>query len=120
MSDLAPKPEHKFTFGLWTVGNIGRDPFGHPVRETLSPVELVHLLAEVGAYGVNLHDNDLVPIDATPAERDKIVADFKKSLNETGLVVPMATTNLFSDPAFKDGAFTANDPKVRAYAMQKR
>jgi len=90
------------------------------VRETLSPVELVHLLAEVGAYGVNLHDNDLVPIDATPAERDKIVADFKKSLNETGLVVPMATTNLFSDPAFKDGAFTANDPKVRAYAMQKR
>jgi xylose isomerase len=114
-----PKPEHKFTFGLWTVGNVGSDPFGEPVRAPLSPVELVHLLAEVGAYGVNFHDNDLVPIDATPAERDKIVADFKKALTETGLVVPMATTNLFGDPAFKDGAFTSNDPRVRAYALQK-
>ena len=114
-----PKPEHKFTFGLWTVGNIGRDPFGEAVRAPLSPVELVHLLAEVGAYGVNFHDNDLVPINATPAERDRIVADFKKVLAETGLVVPMATTNLFSDPAFKDGAFTSNDPKVRAYALHK-
>jgi xylose isomerase len=114
-----PKPEHKFTFGLWTVGSIGRDPFGSPVREALSPVELVHLLAEVGAYGVNFHDNDLVPIDATPAERDQIVRDFKQALKETGLVVPMATTNLFGDPAFKDGAFTANDPSVRAYALQK-
>jgi hypothetical protein len=81
-----PKPEHKFTFGLWTVGSVGRDPFGEPVRAPLSPVELVHLLAEVGAYGVNFHDNDLVPIDATPAERDKIVADFKQALAETGLV----------------------------------
>jgi xylose isomerase len=114
-----PKPEHKFTFGLWTVGNIGRDPFGGPVRDPLSPVELVHLLAEVGAYGVNFHDNDLVPIDATPAERDRIVADFKAAVQQTGLVVPMATTNLFSDAAFKDGAFTSNDPKVRAYALQK-
>jgi len=114
-----PKPEHKFTFGLWTVGSMGRDPFGEPVRERMTPVELVHLLAEVGAYGVNLHDNDLVPIDATPAERDRIVAEFKKVLVDTGLVVPMATTNLFSDPAFKDGAFTANDPKVRAFALQK-
>ena len=114
-----PKPEHKFTFGLWTVGNTGRDPFGEPVRERMTPVELVHLLAEVGAYGVNLHDNDLVPIDATLAERDRIVAGFKKALADTGLVVPMATTNLFSDPAFKDGAFTSNDPKVRAYALQK-
>ncbi len=114
-----PKPEHKFTFGLWTVGNVGRDPFGEPVREKISPVEIVHLLAEVGAYGVNLHDNDLVPIDATPAERDQIVRDFKKALSDTGLVVPMATTNLFTDPAFKDGAFTANDPSVRAYALQK-
>jgi len=113
------KPEDKFTFGLWTVGNIGRDPFGMPVRKQLSPVELVHLLAEVGAYGVNLHDNDLVPIDATPSERDQIVSDFKKALSDTGLVVPMATTNLFGDPAFKDGAFTANDPRVRAYALQK-
>ena len=120
MADLyTPKPEHKFTFGLWTVGSIGRDPFGSPVREPLTPIELVHLLAEVGAYGVNFHDNDLVPIDASPAERDQIVRDFKQALHETGLVVPMATTNLFFDPVFKDGAFTANDPKVRAYALQK-
>jgi xylose isomerase len=82
-------------------------------------VELIHLLAEVGAYGANFHDNDLVPIDATPAERDRIVRDFKTALKETGLVVPMATTNLFGDPIFKDGAFTSNDPKVRAYAIQK-
>lgn len=119
MSDYTPKPEHKFTFGLWTVGNIGRDPFGVPTRDVLSPVEIVHLLAEVGAYGVNFHDNDLVPIDATPAERDRIVKDFRQALNDTGLVVPMATTNLFADPAFKDGAFTSNDPAVRAYALQK-
>ena len=119
MSNYLPKPEDKFTFGLWTVGSTGRDPFGSPVRDALSPVELVHLLAEVGAYGVNFHDNDLVPIDATPAERDQIVKSFKQALAETGLVVPMATTNLFGDPIFKDGAFTANDPKVRAYALQK-
>src|SRR5690349_3566145 len=120
MSDrYQPKPEHRFTFGLWTVGNIGRDPFGEPVRSPISPVEIVHLLAEVGAYGVNFHDNDLVPIDASLAERDRIVSDFKAALKETGLVVPMATTNLFTDPAFKDGAFTANDPAVRAYALQK-
>lgn len=114
-----PKPEHQFTFGLWTVGNVGRDPFGEPVRTKMSPVELVHLLAEVGAYGVNFHDNDLVPIDATPAERNQIVKDFQQALAETGLVVPMATTNLFTDPAFKDGAFTSNDPQVRAYALHK-
>ena len=114
-----PKPEHKFTFGLWTVGNVGRDPFGEPTRNALSPVEIVHLLAEAGAYGVNFHDNDLIPIDATPAEHDQIVRDFKQALNDTGLVVPMATTNLFTDPAFKDGAFTSNDPKVRAYALHK-
>ena len=119
MSEYSPRPEHKFTFGLWTVGNIGRDPFGGPVREQKSPVELVHLLAEVGAYGVNFHDNDLIPIDATSAERDRIVRDFKSALRETGMVVPMATTNLFSDPIFKDGAFTSNDSKVRAYALQK-
>lgn len=114
-----PKPEHKFTFGLWTVGNVGRDPFGEPVRHTLSPVEIVHLLAEVGAWGVNFHDNDLVPIDASPAQRDQIVRDFKQALADTGLVVPMATTNLFTDPAFRDGAFTSNDRHVRAYALQK-
>jgi xylose isomerase len=114
-----PTPADKFTFGLWTVGNPGRDPFGEAVRTPLSPVDLVHLLAEVGAYGVNLHDNDLVPIDATPAERDRIVHDFKAALQETGLVVPMATTNLFYNPAFKDGAFTSNDATVRAFALQK-
>ena len=114
-----PRPEHKFTFGLWTVGNIGRDPFGDPTRLPLSPVELVHLLADVGAYGVNFHDNDLVPIDTTPAQRNQIVSDFKAALDFTGLKVPMATTNLFGDPIFKDGAFTSNDPKVRAYALQK-
>jgi xylose isomerase len=119
MDQYQPKPEHKFTFGLWTVGSSGRDPFGEPVRTPLSPVDLVHLLAEVGAYGVNFHDNDLVPIDAKPAERDGIVARFKKALAETGLCVPMATTDLFHDPVFKDGAFTSNDPRVRAYALQK-
>lgn len=117
--NFTPQPEDKFSFGLWTVGNVGRDPFGGPVREPKSPVELVHLLAEVGAWGVNFHDNDLVPIDATPAERDRIVRAFQRALSETGLCVPMATTNLFADPAFKDGAFTANDAKVRAYALQK-
>jgi xylose isomerase len=119
VANFQPKPEHKFTFGLWTVGSTGADPFGKAVRKTLSPVEIVHLLAEVGAWGVNFHDNDLVPIDVTPAQRDQIVKDFKQALNDTGLVVPMATTNLFSDPAFRDGAFTSNDPKVRAYALHK-
>ncbi len=114
-----PKPDHKFTFGLWTVGNIGRDPFGGPVREVKSPAELVYLLGEVCAYGVNFHDNDLIPIDATFAEAEAIKREFRKALGDTGLVVPMATTNLFSDPIFKDGAFTSNDPKVRAYAVQK-
>ncbi len=111
--------DNKFTFGLWTVGNQGRDPFGEPVRQPIAPDRIVHLLAEVGAMGVNFHDNDLVPITATPAERDQIVKDFKKALADTGLKVPMATTNLFTDPAFKDGAFTSNDAKVRAYALQK-
>ncbi len=120
MSDsYQPQPHHRFTFGLWTVGSTGRDPFGEPVREPLTPVQIVHLLAEVGAAGVNFHDNDLVPIDATPAERDRIVADFKQALSATGLTVPMATTNLFTDPVFRDGAFTSNDPRVRAYALQK-
>jgi xylose isomerase len=118
-ANYTPKPEHKFTFGLWTVGNRGRDPFGDAVRPTLSPVDAVHLLGEVGAWGVNFHDNDLVPIDATTAERDRIVRDFKGALEETGLTVPMATVNLFFDPVFRDGAFTANDGNVRAYALQK-
>ena len=114
-----PRPEHKFTFGLWTVGNRGRDPFGEAVRPTLPPVDIVHMLAEVGAYGVNLHDNDLVPIEATPAERDRIIHEFKAACEGDGLNVPMATVNLFFDPVFRDGAFTANDADVRAYAIQK-
>ena len=119
MSTFTPKPEDKFTFGLWTVGNRGRDPFGSEVRGVKSPAELVYLLGEVGAYGVNFHDNDLIPIDATPAEAESIKKAFRQALKDTGLVVPMATTNLFADPVFKDGAFTSNDPKVRAYALQK-
>jgi xylose isomerase len=114
-----PRPEHQFTFGLWTVGNPGRDPFGEPVRPALAPAHIVRKLAALGAYGVNLHDEDLVPRDARAAERDRIVREFKHVLAETGLVVPMATTNLFSDPAFKDGAFTSSDSRVRAYALQK-
>ena len=115
----APRPEHKFSFGLWTVSNRGRDPFGSEVRPPLPPVDAVKLLAEVGAWGVNLHDNDLVPIDATPAERDRIVREFKQACEQHGIVVPMATVTLFFDPAFRVGAFTANDPAVRAYALQK-
>jgi len=114
-----PRPEHKFSFGLWTVCNRGRDPFGDVVRPVLDPVDAAALLAEVGAWGVNLHDNDLVPIDATPAERDRIVKNFQRACKEHGLVVPMATVSLFYDPVFRDGAFTANDPRVRAFAVQK-
>ncbi|MGD9101662.1 MAG: xylose isomerase [Anaerolineae bacterium] len=114
-----PRPEHKFSFGLWTVGNCGGDAFGQPVRPTLSPADIVYLLGEVGAHGVCFHDNDLIPIDATAAKADAILKAFRKALDDTGVVVSMATTNLFGDPVFKDGAFTANDPRVRAYALQK-
>ena len=120
MTDLyRPKPGHKFSFGLWTLGNRGRDPFGDAVRATFPPTEIVATLGEVGAWGVNLHDNDLVPIEATAAERDKIVRDFKKACADSGIVVPMATVNLFYHPIFRDGAFTSNDPEVRAYGVQK-
>ena len=115
----APKPEDRFTFGLWTVGNPGSDPFGPAVRPTQDPCDLVRMLGEIGAWGVNLHDNDLVPFDASPSERDAIVGKFKAACEESNVVVPMATTNLFSHPIFKDGAFTANDPKVRAFALRK-
>ena len=114
-----PGPEHKFTFGLWTVGNRGRDPFGDATRPSLSPITMVKRLSELGAYGVNLHDNDLVPIDASAGERDRIVSKFKRALADSGMKMPMATTNLFYDPVFKDGAFTSNDPRVRLYALQK-
>ncbi len=118
-TEYQPKPEHKFTFGLWTVGNTGADPFGLAVRQVLSPVDLVYLLSDVGAYGVNFHDNDLIPFDATPSERGSIIKDFKQALDDTGLKVPMVTTNLFKHPVFKDGAFTSNNPKVRKFALQK-
>src|SRR5271166_4898259 len=118
-NDYQPRAEHKFSFGLWTVGNRGRDAFGDAVRPPISPIEIVSMLAEVGAWGVNLHDNDLVPIDATAAERDRIVGAFKKACEANGIVVPMATVSLFFHPIFRDGAFTANDPEVRAYALQK-
>lgn len=119
MERYTPQPTDKFTFGLWTVANRGRDPFGEAVRPPLDPVTSVHRLAELGAFGINLHDNDLVPIDASPSERDAIVRRFRQALESTGMQVPMATTNLFTDPVFKDGAFTSHDPAVRAYAIQK-
>ena len=121
MSDdaLTPRPEHRFTFGLWTVGNPGRDPFGGPTRAPLDPVDSVHRLAELGAWGVNFHDDDLVPYGSSAAERDRIVSSFKSALEATGLVVGSATTNLFGQPAFKDGAFTSNDRGVRRAAIGK-
>jgi xylose isomerase len=118
-NDYAPDPKMKFTFGLWTVGNIGRDPFGEPTRRKLSLAEICQLLGEVGAYGVNFHDNDAIPIDASAREADAILKEFNRLLKDNGLVCPMATCNLFTDPVFKDGAFTSNNAKVRAYAVQK-
>ena len=114
---LTPRPEHRFTFGLWTVGNPGADPFGGPTRAPLDPVDSVRRLAELGAWGVSLHDEDLVPYGSSAAERDRIVARFAAALEETGLGVGMATTNLFGHPAFKDGAFTSNDRGVRRAAI---
>jgi xylose isomerase len=116
---LTPRKEHRFTFGLWTVGNPGRDPFGAPTREALDPVDSVHKLAELGAWGVSLHDEDLIPYGSSAQERDRIVERFKAALAETGLGVGMATTNLFGHPAFKDGAFTSNDRGVRRAAIGK-
>jgi len=119
MAAFEPQKSDKFTFGLWTLGNPGRDPFGDPVRSGFTPVEMCEALGKTGAYGINFHDNDLVPFGASAAEQDRIVAEFQKALADNGLVIPMATTNLFGHPVFKDGAFTSNDPKVRAFAYQK-
>ncbi|MDB4736315.1 xylose isomerase [Planctomycetota bacterium] len=119
MSSFDPTPDDRFSFGLWTVGNPGRDPFGHAVRPVLDPCDIVAKLGEIGAWGVNLHDEDLVPFGSSAAERDRIVGDFKKAMADSGVVCPMATTNLFSQPIFKDGAFTSNDPAVRAFAIRK-
>jgi xylose isomerase len=118
-NDLTPRREHRFTFGLWTVGNPGRDPFGGPTREPLDPVDSVGKLGDLGAWGVSLHDDDLIPYGTPPAERDKIVARFTAALDERDMGVGMATTNLFGHPAFKDGAFTSNDRAVRRAAIGK-
>lgn len=114
-----PSPADKFSFGLWTVGYPGRDPFGEPTRAALDPVRALHELAAVGAYGVNFHDDDLVPFASDETERQRIVDGFRKGLADTGLVVTTATTNLFTHPMFKDGAFTANDRDVRRFALRK-
>ena len=119
MSRFSPTPADKFSFGLWTVGNPGRDPFGEPTRSPRDPVGVVEKLAELGAYGVCLHDNDLIPWETPAAAARQITRRFAAALARTGLVCSMATTNLFSHPAFKDGAFTANDPKVRRFALHK-
>ncbi len=119
MASYTPSKSDKFTFGLWTFGNPGRDPFGTEVRVPPTPVEGVRKLGELGAFGVNLHDNDLVPFGASASERDRIVKEFKQALSDSGVVVPMASTNLFFHPVFKDGAFTSNDASVRAFALQK-
>ncbi|NJC66537.1 xylose isomerase [Planosporangium flavigriseum] len=114
-----PSKEDKFSFGLWTVGWQGRDPFGDATRPALDPVEAVHRLAELGAYGITFHDDDLIPFGSDDAARDKQIARFTEALAETGMVVPMVTTNLFTHPVFKDGAFTSNDRDVRRYALRK-
>jgi xylose isomerase len=119
MTDLTPTREDKFSFGLWTVGWTARDPFGDPTRPALDPVETVHRLAEVGAYGVTFHDDDLVPAGSDHATREDHIKRFRAALEETGLVVPMATTNTFTHPVFKEGAFTNNDRSIRRYAMRK-
>jgi len=118
-STLTPNPADKFTFGLWTVGWQGRDPFGDATRLALDPVEAVQRLAELGAYGVTFHDDDLIPFGSTDAARAGRIGRFRAALAETGMRVPMATTNLFTHPVFKDGAFTANDRDVRRYALRK-
>ncbi|MER8232921.1 xylose isomerase [Streptomyces sp. NPDC094049] len=114
-----PTPEDRFTFGLWTVGWQGRDPFGDATRPALDPVETVERLAALGAYGITFHDDDLIPFGASDGERDTAVGRFRAALDRTGLAVPMATTNLFTHPVFKDGAFTANDRDVRRFALRK-
>ena len=116
---VAPTPADKFTFGLWTVGWQARDPFGDATRGALDPVRSVNELAKRGAYGVTFHDDDLVPFGSNDSDREQIIQRFKKTLEETGMKVPMMTTNLFSHPVFKDGAFTSNDRDIRRYALRK-
>jgi xylose isomerase len=118
---MTPQPtrDDKFSFGLWTVGWPARDPFGDATRPPLDPVEAVHRLAELGAYGITFHDDDLIPFGSDDATRDEHISRFRKALDETGLVVPMVTTNLFTHPVFKDGGFTSNDRSIRRYALRK-
>lgn len=116
---LQPTPADKFTFGLWTIGYNGTDPFGGPTRKPLDVVHAVNKLAELGAYGLTFHDDDLFAFGSTPAERDKEIERLKGALASTGMKVPMVTTNLFSAPVFKDGGFTSNDREVRRFAMRK-
>ncbi len=111
--------DDRFSFGLWTVGWPGRDPFGDATRAPLDPVESVHRLAGLGAWGVTFHDDDLIPFGSSAGERDKVIARFRDALAETGLVVPMMTTNLFTHPVFKDGGFTSNERSVRRFALAK-
>jgi xylose isomerase len=115
----SPTPDDKFSFGLWTVGYPGRDPFGDPTRAPLDPVRALHELARIGAYGINFHDNDVVPVGSDDDERQRIIDRFRKGLADTGLVVTTATTNLFTHPVFKDGGFTSNDRQVRRFALTK-
>ena len=119
MSDYRPVPADKFTFGLWTVGWQGVNTFGDPVRPRLDGADAVRRLADLGAHGITFHDDDLVPPGSSAAERDGIVERFRGALDETGLAVPMVTTNLFSHPVFRDGGFTSNSRDVRRYALRK-
>jgi xylose isomerase len=117
--EYVPKRSDRFSFGLWTVGHRGHDTFGEPVRPWLDPAETVERLSELGAYGVTFHDDDLARPGADAAERRESIARFRKALERTGLIIPMATTNLFWHPVFREGAFTANDRGVRRYAIRK-
>ncbi|MFI6120664.1 xylose isomerase [Streptomyces sp. NPDC051064] len=116
---FTPTPADRFTFGLWTVGWRGNDPFGEPTRPALDPVESVERLAELGAHGVTFHDDDLIPFGSSETERARLIGRFKDALERTGMKVPMATTNLFTHPVFKDGGFTSNDRDVRRFALRK-
>ena len=118
-TDDEPTKEDRFSFGLWTVGWQARDTFGEATRAPLDPVESVSRLAELGAYGVSFHDDDLIPFASDEAERERLIKRFRQAVDECGLVIPMMTTNLFTHPMFKEGAFTANDRGVRRYALRK-
>ncbi len=114
-----PRREDKFSFGVWTCANRGRDPFGEATRPSMDPFHIIRKLGSLGVWGISLHDNDLIPIDASAAERDRLVSEFRRTLADAGMVTAAATTNMFYDPVFKDGGFTSNDGRVRSYSIQK-